>query len=155
MTWKTNTLVEWSIDNGATWIKVTDHGRSALSASVERIGTDQRMVSGTMRRYTVSKKRTFTMDWENLPDKAVSFLANGTTNGKWLESFYNTADGAFLMRLRQGSDSELTTLVRADNIALDDYGRIFTVMLTDYSKDIVKRGLSFDLWNVSMTVEEV
>lgn len=155
MTWKNNPVMEWSTDGGTTWTKVTDHGRSSLSVSIERIETEQRMVNGTKRRYVVAKKRTFSCDWENLPDKNVSFLANGTTYGKWLESFYNTTDGAFLMRLRSGSDSEATSLTRVDNVALDDYGRIFTVMATDYTKDIIKRGSTFDMWNISMTLEEV
>lgn len=155
MTWKTNTLVEWSTDGGNTWIKVTDHGRASLDISTERIGTDQRMVGGTMRRYVVAKKKTFSLDWENLPDKNVTFLANGTTYGKWLEQFYMNTDGPFLMRLREGADTEKTTLTRADNVTLDDYGRIFTVMIGDFSKEITMRNPNFDLWNVTMTLEEV
>jgi hypothetical protein len=147
--------MEWSIDNGNTWIKVTDHGRAALSVSVERIEASQRMANGLMRRYVVAKKRSFECSWENLPDKDTTFLANGTTYGRWFENFYNTTDGAFLMRLRSGSDIGKTSLVRVDNVGLDDMGRIFTVMLTDYTKEILKRGTSFDMWSLSLTLEEV
>lgn len=155
MSWKTNTIMEWSIDNGATWIKVTDHGRSELSVDVEPFESKQRMVSARMRKYVVAKKRTFSWSWTNLPDKAVSFLANGTTHGNWLESFYNSTDGEFLMRLRSGSDENLTTLTRTGTEKSEDNARVFTVMISEFSKEVVKRGKSFDLWNISMSVEEV
>jgi hypothetical protein len=153
--WKLNTIMEWSIDNGTTWIKVTDHGRSELSADIEDIGTKQRMVNGTMRKYTVAKKRTFSWSYENLPDKQVSFLANGTTWGNWLEAFYNRTDGAFLMRLRSGSDINTTNVVRNGNEDSFDNDRVFTVMFSEFSKTVVKRGKNFDLWNVNIAVEEV
>ena len=155
MSWKTNPIMEWSIDNGVNWTKVTDHNRSELSISVEPIETKQRMVSGTMRKYTVIKKRTFSWSWSDLPDKNVTFLANGTTYGNWLEEFYNVTDGVFLMRLRSGSDEPLTTLARAGTDDNADNTRIFKVMFSEYSKDVVKRGKTFDLWNMSMTLEEV
>lgn len=155
MSWKTNPIMEWSTDNGATWIKVTDHGRSSLNISTEPIETKQRMVNGTMRKHVVAKKRTFSWSYTNLPDKATAFLANGTTNGNWLEEFYNSTTGAFLMRLRQGSDQSATTLVRTGTVNDSDNERIFTVMFSEFSKDVIKRGLQFDLWDLSLAVEEV
>lgn len=153
--WKTNPIMEWSVDNGTTWIVVTDHGRSDLNSDVEDIGTKQRMIDGTMRKYTVAKKRTFSWSWENLPDKSTTFLANGTTYGKWLEAFYNSQDGPFLMRLREGSDRGAVSLTRTGNEDATDTERTFLVMFSEFSKDVTKRGQAFDLWNISMSVEEV
>lgn len=146
MSWTTNPIMEWSTDGGATWTKISDHGRSPLSVNVERIENKQRMADGTLRRYVVSKKRTWTCSWENLPDKAVSFLANGQS-GQWMENFHNAVDGSFHMRLRAGSDrdSNITGL----------NGVIHEVMIADFSKEITKRGKAFDLWNVDITLEEV
>ena len=155
MAWKTNPIMEWSIDNGSTWVQVTDHGRSELNVDVEPIETKQRMVNGTMRKFTVAKKRTFSWSWNNLPDKPVTFLANGTTHGNWLESFYNSTNGAFLMRLRSGSDEALSNVVRNGTSLGEDNTRVFTVMFSEYSKSVVKRGRTFDMWNVTMSVEEV
>lgn len=155
MNWKTNPIMEWSVDGGTTWIKVTDHGRAELNSDVEPIETKQRMVNGTMRKYVVAKKRTFSWTWSNLPDKSTTFLANGTTHGKWLEAFYNSQDGPFLMRMREGSDQDAVTLTRNGNEDATDTERTFLVMFSEFSKDVVKRGKAFDLWNVNMAVEEV
>lgn len=144
--WKVNPIMEWSTDGGTTWFLVTDHGRSPLSITVERIENKQRMADGTLRRYVVSKKRSFNCSWDNIPSVETDFLANGEP-GEWIEDFHNDVDGAFHMRLREGSDRDLTLT------GLN--GTVFTVMITDFSKDIVKRGPAFDLWNLDITLEEV
>lgn len=154
MSWVNNPIMEWSTD-GSTWTKVTDHGRAPLSVDIERIETSQRMANGTIRRYVVSKKRTFSASWSNLPDKSTTFLANGDTYGNWIEEFYNSTDGPFKMRLRSGSDNGAGSLTRAGTVNDSDNERLFTVVFTDYSKEIIKRGMAFDLWNLSLTLEEV
>lgn len=146
MSWTANPIMEWSVDGGATWTKISDHGRSPLSISVERIENKQRMANGTLRRYVVSKKRTWSASWENLPDKNVPFLANGQA-GEWMEEFHNNNDGSFFMRVRAGSDIN-TTITGLD-------GEIYEVMITDFSKEILKRGKAFDLWTLDLTLEEV
>lgn len=144
--WKVNPIMEWSLDGGNTWYKISDHGRSPLSITVERIESKQRMADGTLRRYVVSKKRTFSCSWDNFPDKTTSFLANGQS-GEWMEDFHNTNDGAFHMRLREGSDRDLSLT------GLN--GTVLQVMITDFSKEVVKRGVALDLWNMDITLEEV
>lgn len=144
--WKVNSIMEWSLDGGATWTKITDHGRSPLNITVERIETKQRMADGTLRRYVVGKKRTFSCSWDNIPDKATNFLANGQP-GEWMEAFHDANDGSFHMRLREGSDRDLALT------GLN--GTVLQVMITDFSKEIVKRGTAFDLWNMDITLEEV
>lgn len=144
--WTANPIMEFSINEGTTWTKIADHGRSPLSEAFERIENKQRMADGTLRRYVVAKKRTWSVSWENLPDKAHPFLTNGQP-GWWMENFHNTVDGDFLMRIRAGSeiDANLTGL----------NGNVYRVMITDFSKEITKRGRAFDLWNLDMTLEEV
>lgn len=142
MSWQENPVMEWS-ETGSTWTKISDHGRSPLSISVERIETKQRMANGRMRRYTVGKKRTFSCSWDNLPDKKTDFLANGEA-GTWMENFHDRVDGPFLIRLRSGSDKGKTS-------GFDSY----LVVITDFSKEVVKRGPNFDLWSLDLTLEEV
>lgn len=145
MSWITNPIMEWSEDNGVTWTKISDHGRSPLSINIERFESKQRMANATLRKYTIAKKRTFSCSWENLPDRATTFLANGMP-GNWMEDFHDRVDGPFKMRLRAGSDVGKTNPTTA---------KVFTVVITDFSKDTIKRGPAFDLVNMDITLEEV
>ena len=146
MGWKDNPIIEWSL-NGTVWTKITDHGRGPLDIQPQRIENSQRMANGTMRRYVVAKKRRFELSWENVPDKATDFLAGGQT-GKWMQDFHDDVDGAFYMRVREGAaiDNEPEDATNTETVI---------VMITDFSKSITKRGPSFDLWNLDMTLEEV
>lgn len=151
MPWTTNPIMEWKDPRPASptynqWVLISDHGRSPLAMSVERIENKQRMANGTLRRYTVAKKRTWSTSWENLPDKAVTFLANGK-HGQWMEDFHNDVDGAFDMRIRSGSDRDV-------NLGASG-GTIVKVMISDYSRETIKRGVQFDLWGLDITLEEV
>lgn len=139
--WVDNTIMYWN--DGGQWKKITDHGRSALSESVERLENKQRMVDGTLRRYSITKKRVWSCSWDNLPSTnskgANSFTtADGGWAGEDIESFHDRTDGAFQMQLRRG-DGTVTTV---------------TVMISDFSKEVLKRGL-VDLWNLDITLEEV
>lgn len=138
MAWQDNPIMEWS-DNGSTWNKITDHGRSPLATSVERIETKQRMANGSLRRYVVAKKRTWQVSWENLASKNGSLLplASGKP-GEWIEAWHNTHDAEFQMRMRDGGANV----------------EIVTVMISDFSKEVVKRTPTFDIWSLDITLEE-
>lgn len=144
-TWKTNPIMEWSTD-GTTWNQITDHGRDPLQVSIERIENAQRMADGTLRRYVVAKKHTFTCSWSNIPSVAGTHLANGQP-GSYIENWHDTVNGPFYMRLRAGSDRD-TTFTGLNGI-------VYTVMVTDFSKEVAKRGFTYDMWNLDITLEEV
>lgn len=152
MSYKTNAMMFWSDDAGSTWHKVSDHNRAAMSVEVERIENSQRMVDGRLRRYSIAKKHTFTTSWDNFPSKAVpGGNGMGTVDGGYagedIDTWHNGHDGSFLLKLRDGQDDG-----KADNdVTIDTY----TVMITSYSKDVLKRGPLVDLWSVSLTLEEV
>lgn len=144
--WTVNPVMEWSKDGGSTWTKISDHGRSALNIDVERIESKSRMADGTLRKYVVAKKHNVSCSWDNFPSKATSFLANGQP-GDWMENFHDTTDGEFLVRFRAGSDRDLSFT--------GTQGIIMTVMISDFSKTVEKRGPAFDLWTLDITLEEV
>lgn len=145
--WKSNAAMFWSTD-GTTWNKITDHNRDVIDVSITRIEKVGRMVDGTLRRYTVAKKRSFGTSWTMLPSK--SNVGIGTADGGWagenIESFHNANNGAFFMKLRKGSDD--------GKAANDGTIETVTVMITDFSKTIEKRGI-VDFWTLSITLEEV
>lgn len=153
MSWQENALMYWSTD-GTTWHKVTDHNRQPLNITWTRGGSSDRMHDGTLRRQSVYKKRSFTISWQNLPNKAAGTY-NGktglpTVDGGWagedIETFYNTVDGPFQVKLRKGNDE-------AKDIT-DGTIEVVTVMIGDFSKTVNKRGV-IDLWNLDITLEEV
>lgn len=140
--------------------KVSDHGRTVLNEVVERIGTDTRMVDGTLRRYSVAKKRTWSCSWENLPstNAAVGGIqsADGGMSGEEMEDFYRLNDDKFRLVLRRGSALNKAEPVVADSALPyeDNDFYIADVMLTEFTKDVGKRGKA-DFWNVSVTLVEV
>ena len=153
--WTTNAIMAWNNN------KVTDHGRGSLNMSTERIGSDKRMVDGTLRRQYIAVKRSWSVSWDNNP--STNEVVNGykTVDGGWsgeeMEMFYQTTPGVFRMVLRRGSASGLSVPLGASTIGPpfeDDNFYGVNVMFTEFSKEVVKRGL-VDFWNISVTLEEV
>lgn len=153
MGWKENAIMYWSTD-GTTWNKISDHNRDPLAITVERIENRNRMTDGTLRRYTVAKKRTISVSWSMFPSKQNPSYGGrtglGTVDGGWagedIENFHNSVDGRFYLKLRKGTDEA--------KAASDGTIEVMEVMITDFSKDIEKRGV-VDLWSLSITMEEV
>lgn len=116
---------------------ITDHNRSSLSISPERIEKKQRMANGIMRKYIIADKRTFSCSWEMLPKKTVQTV-DGFWGGEAMEDFWSSTPGSFALEITDG-DGEVYT---------------YTVMFSEFSKEIVKRG-SVDFWQISVTMEEV
>lgn len=117
---------------------VTDHNRSELGVGVNRIEDSKRMANGTMRKYVIADKRTFDVSWTDLPDKDTATV-DGFWGGRSIENFYNANAGQFTLRITN-HDSTFTE---------------YTVVFTDFNKLIKKRGESFEMWDVSLTMEEV
>jgi len=116
---------------------ITDHNRAELNVSVERIERKQRLASGTLRKYIVADKRSFATSWSMLP-KLTSQTVDGFWGGEAIENFYNIVPGSFSLEITDG-DGEIYE---------------YTVMFSEFSKQIVKRG-SVDFWEVNVTLEEV
>lgn len=159
MSWKNNPIMSWKV--GGTTLKVSDHNRSPLQEEIERIENKTRMADGTLRRYVVAKKRTWSCSWENLPSRNVEGgfnTADGHMTGEKMEQLARTQDGPFRLVLRRGSARSIATEPNPSDTALpfaDDNFYIVNVMISEFSKEVVKRGVKTDLWNVDITLEEV
>lgn len=117
---------------------ISDHNRADLSVNIERIETVKRMANGTMRKYVVADKRTFSTSWTDLPSDN-KFTVDGFAGADSIESFYNTNKGEFNL------------YVHLDNNTVESY----KVMLTDFSKTLGKRAKLFNFYDVDITMEEV
>lgn len=116
---------------------ITDHNRSEVGIEPERIENKLRTANGTLRKYVIADKRNFDVSWDMLP-KLTSQTVDGFWGGQAIETFYNNIPGAFSLELTHG-DGDVET---------------YTVMISEFSKTIVKRG-SVDFWNVTIGMEEV
>lgn len=152
--WKDNAIMTW---NGT---KVTDHGRSPLSENTERLGFDKRMADGTLRRQFIGIKRKWSVNWENLPSTNSApggmRTADGGMAGEDIEQFYFNTPGKFRLVLRRGSAINKAAPNPAESALPyeDDDFYIVNVMLTEFNKEVRKRGAT-DLWTVSVSLEEV
>lgn len=126
-----NAIMEW---NGN---KVTDHNRGELGVDVERIESSKRMANGTLRKYVVADKRTFSVSWDDLPHSK-AYTVDGFWGGREIEDFYNKNAGVFTLKLTNG----------------DGQAESFEVVFTSFDKEISKRGV-YDFWSVSVEMEQV
>jgi hypothetical protein len=117
---------------------LTDHNRSELSVDIERIERTARMANGTLRKYVIADKRTYSMSWDMLPGSS-----NYTVDGKW---------GAHeIIEFYEANAGEVTlTLTDSHNIESNDI--LVVISKLDYS--LTKRG-RFDMFDMSLTLEEV
>lgn len=128
----TNQIMYWNDE------KVSDHGRAPLEVSPERIERKDRMVRGTLRKYVVDQKRTWTTSWKDLPTLKAEVVDNGMT-GPEMKDFVDSTPGPFTVTFRDGPGNQT----------------IATVMISDFSYTVNKRGTLNDFWDVDVTLEEV
>jgi len=118
------------------WNKITEHNRSDISLSVERIEKVIRTSNGTLRKNHIADKRRFSMSWTMLPSYRTLTVDEGW-GAEDLRSFYLSEDGKKEFNIR---------------INLAKGGT--AVVFGGCNFSVVKRGLQ-PHWNVSIELEEV
>jgi hypothetical protein len=152
---------------------LSDHNRSELSFTPNRIEQKQRMINGNMRSYHIADKNTLSFNWTNLPSRAFSdpadFDANGASSMENTQNSYTVDGGAGAVELldwyetHKGSFWMFLAYDKYNNFGktsesmdhLVEYNQIVEVYFSNFTYDVVKRGrANHDLWNVSVTLEE-
>jgi hypothetical protein len=123
-----------------TWNKLTEHNRAALEISTERIEEVKRMANGTLRKYYVADKKSFSTSWEFVP-ASQTYLVDTAWSVNDLQSFYSSATGKSSFRIR---------IKKADGT----YEGPYTVIFTGFSPTILKRGVD-TFYNLSIEMQEV
>lgn len=128
------------------WNKVTEHNRSALEVSTERIERVVRTSNGTLRKNHIADKRQFQISWDMLPSYR-TLTIDGGWGAEDLRSFYFGDEGkqSFNIRInlaKTGSDQSVTGF------------ESYTVIISSCNFTVVKRGLQ-PHWNVSLSLDEV
>jgi hypothetical protein len=154
---------------------LSDHNRGEISFQNQRLEQRQRTINGRMRSYHIADKISISWSWSMLPSRAFyqnaefdpatgispyqnnlqEFTADGGAGGVEILDWYQTHKGPFWMYLAYDKYSNFGD----DNEAfghLAQYNQIVQVYFADFSYSVVKRGgNNFDLWNISVTLEEV
>lgn len=154
---------------------LSDHDRQPISFSPTRIENRERMINGRMRSYHVADKYSISTSWNRLPSR--SFAANPDFNSTTGKSSYTSANsleytadgGAGGVELldwyenHKGSFWVYLAYDKYSNFGKDDpayghlgqYNQIMEVYFADFNYSVEKRGASnFDLWNISVTLDE-
>ena len=129
-----------------TFNKVTEHNRSDLGVSIERIEQVTRTSDGTLRKNYITDKRRFSASWTKLPSYRTQ-----TVDGAWgaedLRTFYLSNEGKTSFRIR-------INLAKNGADQTSSGYEEHTVVFGGCNFSVVKRGLQ-PHWNVSIELEEV
>lgn len=118
--------------------KLSDHNRSAISMSMERIENKQRMANGTLRKFVVATKKNLKVSWTELP-RQDEITVDGNWGAYSMRDFYKAATGAFYVTINYG----------------DGTNEVLHVMFSDFNIKLNKRGTYTDLYDVDFGLEEV
>lgn len=153
---------------------LSDHNRAPMDFHPQRIEQRMRTVNGRMRSYHIADKMSMSVSWTMLPSRAYytvaeydangispyknetgEFTSDGGAGGAQMLEWYKNHKGSFWMYLAY----DKYTNFGSDQPAfghLAQYNEIVEVYITDFNYSVVKRGgNNFDLWNISVTLEEV
>lgn len=128
------------------WNSVTEHNRSALELSSERIERVVRTSNGTLRKNHIADKRKFQISWDMLPSYR-TLTVDGGWGAEDLRSFYYGDEGKQSFNIR----------VNLAKTGLDQTSsgyEQYTVIISSCNFTVVKRGLQ-PHWNVSLSLDEV
>jgi hypothetical protein len=159
---------------------LSDHNRSEMSFTPQRIEQRQRTINGRMRSYHIADKLQISWSWNLLPSRSYSqvadfddatglspyknsrtqeFTADGGAGGVAILDWYNNHQGPFWMYLaydNYANFKEDGEIVDSSYGHLAQYNEIIQVYFADFNYSVVKRGATnFDMWNISVTLEEV
>lgn len=155
---------------------LSDDNRDALKFNNVRIESRKRMVNGQMRSYHIADKLNISTSWSMLPSRGFATYPNfnlttgkpnpaltqqqlvtsdGGAGGVDMLNWYENHTGSFWVYL---SYDKYTEFEKDGNryLRLSEYPQVVEMFIASFDYDIVKRGgHNHDLWNVSISLEEV
>ena len=141
-----------------TVLTLSDHSRSPLTVNYELIEKSSRMADGTMRRYVVNKKATFSCQWTMLPTIR-SHVADGNADARDMKEFYDRYCYAplelELYYMTNASERGLAVYPPVQGSATYAHKESKAVYWTSFSFEVVKRLRNFDYWNVTSEFTEI
>jgi hypothetical protein len=157
------------------FIILSDHNRGEMQFNTQRIEQRTRTINGRMRSYHIADKLSMSVSWSMLPSRGYAglasfdettgiapnegsvseYTADGGAGGVEILDWYETHQGPFWMYLAYDKYTNLQGQEYKYD-GLDRYNQIIQVYFADFNYSVVKRGATnHDLWNISVTLEEV
>jgi hypothetical protein len=155
---------------------LSDDNRGELQFNPTRIEQRQRTINGRMRSYHIADKLNMSVSWNNLPSRGFylppdfnvatgaspyknvsnqEYTSDGGAGGVELLDWYENHKGPFWMFLAYDKYTNFGK-ESAAYAHLPQYNQIMQVYFADFNYTVVKRGGgNHDLWNISVSLEEV
>lgn len=153
------------------FIILSDHNRGDINFSTNRLENRKRMVNGHMRSYHIADKMNISFSYNLLPSRSFNgnpefdsngistdpglteYTADGGAGGAELLDWYSSNPGSFYMFLSYDKPQNFTV---GPYNNLDKYSDVLEVFVSDFSYNVIKRGgTNHDLWDISISLEEV
>ena len=153
------------------FIILSDHNRSDIAFSTNRLESRKRMVNGHMRSYHIADKMNISFSYNLLPSRSFDgnpefdanglptvsglseYTADGGAGGAELLDWYSANPGSFYMFISYDKPQNFSLGIYD---SLDKYSDVLEVFVSDFSYNVVKRGgTNHDLWDISISLEEV
>jgi len=128
------------------WNKISEHNRSALELTPERIERVVRTSNGTIRKNHIADKRKFQLSWDMLPSYR-TLTVDGGWGAEDLRTFYLSDDG------KQSFNIRINLAKTGTDQSTSGYEQ-YNVIISNCNFSVIKRGLQ-PHWNVSLSLDEV
>jgi hypothetical protein len=153
------------------FIILSDHNRGDISFKTNRLENRKRMVNGHMRSYHIADKMNVSFSYNLLPSRSfdgnpefdsngittdpslTEYTADGGAGGAELLEWYSSNPGSFYMFLSYDKPQNFSVGIYNN---LNKYSDVLEVFVSDFSYNVIKRGgTNHDLWDISISLEEV
>jgi hypothetical protein len=162
---------------GEDFIILSDHNRGDISFSANRLENRKRMINGHMRSYHIADKMNISFSYSLLPSRSFNknpqfnsngiatapdlseYTADGGAGGAELLGWYESNPGSFYMLLSYDKPQNFPidpANPQNPYSNLGKYSDVLEVFVSDFSYNVIKRGgTNHDLWDISISLEEV
>ena len=150
--------IQISLD-GNTWYALTDHNRQPIVVTPTLIEQATRMANGTMRKYVIASKNTFSVDWKDIPSQS-SNTVDSNYSSAWLSAFYNK--NVFVpihLKFVHSTDSNPASIGSYPSDGTFGTARtnseIFNVFITKFEVTTKHRNVNFDYVDMKIEFAEI
>lgn len=120
---------------------LTEHNRTPVQMPRIPVKTDKRLANGSLRRYFVIDKLSWSFSWERVP-ALDTYTVDGKAGRNKIRNIYEENIGI-----------EVPLIIRETDASNAQITKNYTVFIDTFQDEIDKR-FTYETWNVSMTLIE-